>query len=131
MANIWTSRIFLVHTLSHLVTFLYDGEIHCENNYDSLKIQDNLCKIFGFAENLNLSDPNKTVLDNEYLLMNCDTDDTNMPDKMIEFIHDQSNTEKSPSVRTTSFHLDVHRWLHSTAIQSRGAFYLHLISVFH
>ena len=69
-----------------------------------MKIQDNLCKIFGFAENLNLSDPNKTLLDNEHLLMNCDTDDKNMPDIMIEVIPDQSNTAKSTPVRTTSFY---------------------------
>ena len=69
-----------------------------------MKIQDNLCKIFGFAENLNLSDPNKTLLDNEHLLTNCDTDDENMPDKVIEVIPDQSNTAKNTLVRTTSFY---------------------------
>ena len=34
--------------LAHLVNFLYDGEIHCENEIDSKKIQENLEKIFGF-----------------------------------------------------------------------------------
>ena len=34
--------------LAHLVNFLYDGEIHCENENDSKIIQENLEKIFGF-----------------------------------------------------------------------------------
>ena len=44
--------------LSHLVNFLYDGEIHCDK--DSLKIIENLQKIFGFPRNLDLNDPNET-----------------------------------------------------------------------
>ena len=33
--------------------FLYDGEIHCaKEEFDSLKILENLSKIFGFDENL-------------------------------------------------------------------------------
>ena len=39
--------------LSHLVKFLYDGEIHCaKEEFDFLKILENLSKIFGFDENL-------------------------------------------------------------------------------
>ena len=40
--------------LSHLVNFLYDGEIHCEIESDSLKIIENLQKIFGFPKNFDL-----------------------------------------------------------------------------
>ena len=32
--------------LVHLVNFLYDGEIYCENENDSAEIQENLRKIF-------------------------------------------------------------------------------------
>jgi hypothetical protein len=47
--------------LKHLVNFLYDGEIHCEKEYDSLKIIENLQKIFGFPRNLDLDlDPDET-----------------------------------------------------------------------
>ena len=47
--------------LKHLVNFLYDGEIHCENESDSLKIIENLQKIFGFPKNLDLDlDPDET-----------------------------------------------------------------------
>ena len=41
--------------LSHLVNFLYDGEIHCEIESDSLKIIENLQKIFGFPRNLDMT----------------------------------------------------------------------------
>ena len=46
--------------LSHLVNFLYDGEIHCEGESDSLKIVKNLQKIFGFPRNLDLNYPNES-----------------------------------------------------------------------
>jgi len=81
--------------LSHLVIFLYDGEIHCENYDDSLKIQDNLWKIFGFAENLNLTDPTGTLLDNESLLVNNDEEAVKITEKAFENIPDQFDTEKN------------------------------------
>ena len=40
--------------LKHLVNFLYDGEIHCDNETDSHKIFDNLHKIYGFPQNMHL-----------------------------------------------------------------------------
>ena len=47
--------------LSHLVNFLYDGEIHCEQEFDSLKILENLNKIFGFSKNLVIKRPNDPI----------------------------------------------------------------------
>ena len=50
---------------NHLVNFLYNGEIHCEVEFDSLKILENLNKIFGFSKNLTMkmpNDPNCEVL---------------------------------------------------------------------
>ena len=41
--------------LSSLVNFLYDGEIHCEEESESLKIIENLQNIFGFQRNLVLT----------------------------------------------------------------------------
>ena len=38
--------------LSSLVNFLYDGEIHCEEESEFLKIIENLQNIFGFQRNL-------------------------------------------------------------------------------
>ena len=40
--------------LALCVRFLYYGEIYSENDKDFIEIQDNLSKIFGFPENLNL-----------------------------------------------------------------------------
>ena len=40
------------------MNFLYDGEIHCEK--DSLKIIENLRKIFGFPKNLDMNYPNES-----------------------------------------------------------------------
>ena len=44
--------------LGHLVNFLYDGEIHCKEESETLKIIENLQKIFGFQRNLGLIYPN-------------------------------------------------------------------------
>ena len=44
--------------LNHLVNFLYDGEIHCEEEFDSLKVLENLNIIFGFSKNLVMKVPN-------------------------------------------------------------------------
>ena len=49
--------------LKHLVNFLSDGEINCENETDLLKVIENLQKIFGFPENLDLSYQNETFFD--------------------------------------------------------------------
>ena len=40
--------------LRHLVHFLYDGEIYCDNETESTTIFDNLSKIFGFPQNMHL-----------------------------------------------------------------------------
>ena len=47
--------------LSYLVNFLYDGEIHCEEEFDSLKILENLNKILGFPRNLAMNAPNDLI----------------------------------------------------------------------
>ena len=47
--------------LSHLVNFLYDGEIHCEEEFDSLKILENLNKILGFPRNIPMNAPNDLI----------------------------------------------------------------------
>ena len=40
--------------LEKLVNFLYNGEIHCEDIFDSCNIQEDLTKIFDYPEFLNL-----------------------------------------------------------------------------
>ena len=53
--------------LARFVQFLYHGEIQCEDVFDSFKIQENLCKIFGFPENFNIEYQIATLLDNPTL----------------------------------------------------------------
>ena len=38
--------------LQTLVQFLYDGEIHCDNENEYHEINNNLNKIFGFPDNM-------------------------------------------------------------------------------
>ena len=40
--------------LAKLVYFLYNGEIHCEDIFDSIKVQENLSNIFGYPQLLNI-----------------------------------------------------------------------------
>ena len=42
--------------LIHLSYFLYYGEIDCENEDESINIRENLIKIFGFPNNISLTD---------------------------------------------------------------------------
>ena len=52
--------------LSALVKFLYDGEIHCKEESESLKIIENLQTIFGFQRNLVLNfSPNEAFFASE------------------------------------------------------------------
>ena len=41
--------------LYHLINFLYNGEIYCAEESESLKIKENLNKIFGFSKNLEMN----------------------------------------------------------------------------
>ena len=48
--------------LTKIVHFLYHGEINCEDVFESFCIQEDLNKIFGFPENLNLNDQIASLL---------------------------------------------------------------------
>jgi len=75
--------------LKHLVNFLYDGEIHCENESDSLKVIENLQKIFGFPGNLDLSYPNQTFFTS---VNNIEA--MTITEEVFEDILDDPNAEK-------------------------------------
>lgn len=77
--------------LEHLVNFLYDGEIHCENETESLKIQENLSKIFGFSENLSFNNPNE-ARHQWFTKMHCSLDiDFEAVEEKIEISFDESS----------------------------------------
>ena len=44
--------------LAHLVQFLFRGEMDCENEAEALLVLENLEKIFGYPEKLNMDHPN-------------------------------------------------------------------------
>ena len=45
--------------LAHLVQFLFKGEMDCENEGEALLVLENLEKIFGYPEKLDMNHPNK------------------------------------------------------------------------
>ena len=67
------------------MNFLYDGEIHCKKESDSLKVIENLQKIFGFPRNLDLGYPNETFFAS---VNNIETEE------VFEDILDDPNAEK-------------------------------------
>ena len=75
--------------LNHLVNFLYDGEIHCENESDSLKVIENLQKIFGFPRNLDLCYPNQT-----FFASVTNIEAMTITEEVFEDILDDPNAEK-------------------------------------
>ena len=56
--------------LFHLGYFLYDGEIQCQDESESIKIQENLNKIFGFPADFDLRNPNQASSDTQNCLIN-------------------------------------------------------------
>ena len=58
--------------LAHLVRFLFQGEMNCENEDEALLVLENLEKIFGFPEKLNMNNNNRVfevkVIDKMYTI---------------------------------------------------------------
>jgi uncharacterized Zn-finger protein len=71
------------------VNFLSDGEISCENESDLLKVIENLQKIFGFPENLDLSYQNEAFFDS---VNNIEA--MAITEEVFEDILDDPNAEK-------------------------------------
>ena len=69
--------------LKHLVNFLYDREIHCKNENTSIKIQENLDKIFGFPINLNLTNVNQVSFDDQVWSMNTENFEGNVVNEIL------------------------------------------------
>ena len=65
------------------MNFLYDGEIHCKNKKTSTKIQENLSKIFGFPEYLNLNDPNQVLVVDKVWSMNTENFESNVGTEIL------------------------------------------------
>ena len=91
--------------LGHLVDFLYNGEIQCENEMDSIEIQENLSKIFGFPKILSLNNPNQadvTISEESFELfpMENDTQTATITEETFESIPEQSNMDATNAPET-------------------------------
>ena len=85
--------------LRSLVNFLYDGEIHCKKESESLKIIENLQNVFGFQRNLDFkhgSDEIETIAqtDAEKKSKARNVQKKSKCDKVFENIHEDPNAEK-------------------------------------
>ena len=75
--------------LSSLVNFLYDGEIHCKEESESLKIIENLQNIFGFQRNLVLKYQNEA-----YFTSDNDIEASTVTGEVSENIPDNSDVQE-------------------------------------
>ena len=71
-----------------MVNFLYDGEIHCEKESDSLKVIENLQKIFGFPRNLDLIYPNEA-----FFTSDNNSEAITVTEEVLENIPDDSDPQ--------------------------------------
>ena len=67
--------------LENMLKFLNRGEIYSEKESDLIKTQENLCKIFGFPENLSINNPNQSLSADQNRLLD------------IEFVEVEEKTE--------------------------------------
>ena len=81
-------------SLSSVVNFLYDGEIHGKEESESLKIIENLQKILGFPRNLDLSYPNATFFTSVNNIEAMTITGWTITEKEFENIPDIPNDEK-------------------------------------
>ena len=58
--------------LGNIIEFLYKGEINLEKETDFIKIQENLCEIFGFSKNLCIKNPNQALSDTQNLSLDTE-----------------------------------------------------------
>ena len=78
--------------LAKIVQFLYFGEIQCEDVFESFHVQEDLNKIFGFPESLNLDDQIASLLDDPSLSSIIDLTDLELNEEIIENMVDEMNT---------------------------------------
>jgi len=92
--------------LSHLVTFLYTGEICCEEQIEANEIEKNLVKIFGFPDNFEMDiltekrffDHCPPICEKLSLHNERSTTETNLSEISLEDISDGSVIDSSDNV---------------------------------
>ena len=119
--------------LYHLINFLYNGEINCAEESESLKIQENLYKIFGFSKYLGMNWQNGRLQNLEAIKdlgdINCSVDsfedsELNSQNKTlqnIQSVQNESSLNTSiDSIFTQSTHVDSMKNNHVTKNGSQG-----------
>ena len=69
--------------------YLYNGEIYCQNENESLEVIENLMKIFGFSHDIFMkkqSNKHSPISENEIV---------KLPEKSLEFISNEYDQSKS------------------------------------
>ena len=77
--------------LAELTHFLYHGEIQCEDVFESVIINENLNKIFGYSEILNLNDQITSLLAEPSLASAVDIAELELNENAIENLRDENN----------------------------------------
>ena len=79
--------------LGRLVHFLYQGEIQCDDVFDSLKSQEDLSKILGFPESLNIECQIATLLDDPAL--SSIIDHIALNEELVTIVDDEITTQSN------------------------------------
>ena len=77
--------------LTKIIHFLYFGEIQCDDVFDLINISEDLNKIFGFPESLNLDDQVPSLLDHPTLPSIIDLTNFDLDTEIIESMPDEMN----------------------------------------
>ena len=77
--------------MEKLVHFLYFGELHCEDIFESFNLQEDLNKVFGFSENLILDDRTSSLMGNSSMPSIIDLTDYDLDGEIIEQMADEMN----------------------------------------
>ena len=90
--------------------YLYNGEIYCQNENESLEVIENLMKIFGFSHDIFMkkqSNKHSPISENEIV---------KLPEKNLEFISNEYDPSKSDLITPTqyvesNYHIGLNRTL--------------------
>jgi len=82
--------------LMKIVNFLYFGEVQCEDVFESFNVQEDLNKMFGFPECLNLDDQMTSLSNDPFLTSIIDLNDFDLNKETIDNMADELNIYVNP-----------------------------------
>ena len=81
--------------LAQLVIFLYHGKLQLKDVFESFAVQENLHKIFGYPESLNVEDQITSLLNNTMLSSIVDLAEGKIPNNSFEQVDTFIDTENT------------------------------------